>query len=159
MFRLPPKSNRLVGIFISVPLGQSMSPLNSDYLNAVTTEEQGQGQGQGQGQDGQEGGRSSRIRILSTHCMDADRTASPRTYSGTGPGKPRESEQVRDTVTINDRNRNTCTDRSSAVTNIGGSDSSTATGAGAENRVRNCRITNTFSSCPDHFKPFYLPRL
>ena len=136
-----------------------MSPLNSDYLNAVTAEEQVQGQGQWQGQDGPEGGRSSRIRILSTHCTDADRATSPRTYSGTGPGRHGVSEPVKDTVRINDSNHNTSTDRGSAVISIGGSDSSTATGEGAENRVRTCRITNTFSSCPDHFKPFYSPRL
>ena len=158
MFRLPPHSNRLVGIFISVPLGQSMSPLNSDYLNAVTAEEQRQGQGQWQGQrqDGLEGGRSSHIRILSMHCTDTDRTANSRR---TDPGKPSVSEHVRDTVTINDSNHNTSTHRGSAVTSIGGTDSAAATGAGAENCVRNCRITNTFSSCPDHFKPFYLRRL
>ena len=167
MFRLPPHSNRLVGIFISVPLGQAMSPLNSDFLNAVTGEEQIQGQGQWQGlrQDGLDGGRSSRIRILSTHCTDAYRTASPSAYSGTGPGRHGVSEPVRDTVTIDDSNYNAYADRGSVVIGVGGSDrTAAATGAGAgsagaENHVRNCRITTTFSSCPDHFKPFYLPRL
>ena len=124
-----------------------MSPLNSDHLNDMTAEGQGQGQGWGQGQEGQEGGRSSHIRILSTHCRDTDRTVNSRTCSGTGPGRQSGVDSMRASDTIIDSNHNTYTDCSNDVTRAG---------AGAKNRVRDSRITDTFLSCPDHFRPFYL---
>ena len=171
MFRLPPCSSRLIGIFIAVPLGQSMSPLNSDYLNDVTAEGQGQGQGWGQGQEGSEGGRSSRIRILSAHCMDADRTADPPTFHETGLGRRCGAESGRRTDTVADCSQNTYTDCVNAVLSVGdsgsgnsttagaGASAGTGTGAGARNRVRDGRITDSSFSCPDHFKPFYSPCL
>ena len=161
MFRLPPCSNRLIGIFIAVPLGQSMSPLNSDYLNDVTAEGQGQGQGwgQGQGQEGAEGGRSSRIRILSTHCMDADRTANPHTFHETGPGRRCGAESGRGTDTVMDCVNNVLSVGDSGNGSTAGTGTGAGTSAGAKNRVRDCRITDSSFSCPDHFKPFYSPCL
>ena len=161
MFRLPPCSNRLIGIFIAVPLGQSMSPLNSDYLNDVTADWQGQGQGwgQGQGHEGAEGGRSSRIRILSTHCMDPDRTADPPTFNETGPGRRCGAESGGGTDTITESSQNTYTDSVNAIASVGDSGNGNTAGAGtdtgAKNWIRDCRITDSSFSCPDHFKPFY----